>query len=80
LRFDLVYYAHFKCNVRRIQDYEHLWGFVRDVYQKPDVKKTCRLDHSKTHYYWSQTTVNPHRIVPVGPGGYAEALETPHGR
>jgi glutathionyl-hydroquinone reductase len=80
LRFDLVYYAHFKCNVRRIQDYEHLWGFVRDVYQKPDVKKTCRLDHIKVHYYWSQTTVNPTRIVPVGPEGYAEALETPHGR
>lgn len=80
LRFDLVYYAHFKCNVRRIQDYEHLWGFLRDVYQRPDVKKTCDLDHIKTHYYWSQTTVNPTRIVPVGPSAYAEALETPHGR
>ncbi len=80
LRFDLVYYAHFKCNVRRIQDYPNLWGFLRDVYQMPDVKRTCRLDHIKTHYYWSQTTVNPTRIVPVGPAGYAEALETPHGR
>ena len=80
LRFDLVYYAHFKCNVRRIQDYPNLWGFLRDVYQMPDVKETCQLDHIKTHYYWSQTTVNPTRIVPVGPAGYAEALETPHGR
>lgn len=80
LRFDIVYYAHFKCNVRRIQDYPNLWGFLRDVYQMPDVKKTCRLDHIKTHYYWSQPTVNPTRIVPVGPDGYAEALETPHGR
>jgi putative glutathione S-transferase len=77
LRFDLVYHAHFKCNVRRIQDYEHLWAFLRDIYQKPDVKKTCRLDHIKTHYYWSQTTVNPTRIVPRGPTTYAEALETP---
>jgi glutathionyl-hydroquinone reductase len=67
LRFDLVYYAHFKCNVRRIQDYPNLWGYLRDVYQLPDVKKTCRLDHIKTHYYWSQTTVNPHRVVPLGP-------------
>lgn len=80
LRFDLVYYSHFKCNVRRIQDYPNLWGFLRDIYQMPDVKKTVRLDHIKTHYYWSQTTVNPTRIVPAGPAGYAAALETPHGR
>lgn len=80
LRFDLVYYAHFKCNVRRIQDYQHLWGFLRDVYQKPEVKKTCDLEHIKVHYYWSQTTVNPTRIVPAGPSAYAEALETRHGR
>lgn len=80
LRFDIVYFSHFKCNVRRIQDYANLWGFLRDVYQIPEVKKTCRLDHIKTHYYWSQTTVNPTRIVPVGPADYAAALETPHGR
>ena len=67
LRFDLVYYSHFKCNVRRLQDYPNIWGFVRDVYQMPAVKKTCDLDHIKVHYYWSQTTVNPHRIVPLGP-------------
>ena len=79
LRFDLVYYAHFKCNVRRIQDYANLSGYLRDIYQMPDVKKTCRLDHIKTHYYWSQTTVNPHRIVPVGPD-VARQLELPHDR
>jgi putative glutathione S-transferase len=77
LRFDVVYYAHFKCNVRRIQDYPNLWGSLRDIYQMPDVKKTCRLDQIKTHYYWSQTTVNPHRVVPVGP---TIDLEGPHGR
>jgi len=79
LRFDLVYYAHFKCNVRRIQDYANLSGYLRDIYQMPDVKKTCRLDHIKTHYYWSQTTVNPHRIVPVGPD-VTRHLELPHDR
>lgn len=77
LRFDLVYYAHFKCNVRRLQDYPNLWGFTRDVYQIPAVHRTCRLDHIKTHYYWSQTTVNPHRIVPVGP---TLDLDSPHDR
>lgn len=77
LRFDLVYYAHFKCNVRRIQDYRNLSGFLRELYQIPEIQKTCRLDHIKTHYYWSQTTVNPHRIVPVGP---TLDLDSPHGR
>lgn len=77
LRFDLVYYSHFKCNLRRIADYPALWGFLRDVYQMPAVKRTCRLDHIKTHYYWSQTTVNPHRIVPLGP---TVDLDLPHER
>lgn len=67
LRFDLVYYGHFKCNVRRIQDYANLWGYLREIYQLPDVKKTCRLDQIKLHYYWSHETLNPHRIVPLGP-------------
>jgi putative glutathione S-transferase len=78
LRFDVVYYSHFKCNVRRIQDYENLSGYLRDIYQMADVRKTCRLDHIKTHYYWSQTTVNPHRIVPLGPD--LSYLDLPHDR
>jgi putative glutathione S-transferase len=77
LRFDLVYYAHFKCNVRRIADYDALWGFVRDVFQMPAVRPTCNLEHIKVHYYWSQTTVNPHRIVPLGP---SLDLDAPHDR
>lgn len=80
LRFDLVYFAHFKCNVRRIADYANLSGYLRDIYQMPLVKQTCRLDHIKVHYYWSQTTVNPHRIVPVGPKDYAASLALPHDR
>ena len=77
LRFDLVYYAHFKCNVRRLQDYPNLWGFLRDVYQRPEVKGTCHLDHVKTHYYWSQENVNPTRVVPLGP---TLPLDAPHDR
>lgn len=79
VRFDLVYHAHFKCNVRRIADYANLSGYLRDIYQMPEVKKTCHLDHIKVHYYWSQTTVNPHRIVPLGPHLSAQ-LEAPHDR
>jgi len=67
LRFDLVYYSHFKCNVRRLADYPNVWGLVRELYQMPAIRETCRLDHIKQHYYWSQNNVNPHRLIPLGP-------------
>jgi putative glutathione S-transferase len=72
LRFDLVYYAHFKCNVRRLRDHHNLWRFTRQMYQHPGIRPTCYLDDIKTHYYWSQPTVNPTRIVPRGPALEAE--------
>ncbi len=67
LRFDPVYVGHFKCNVRRIADYPYLSGYVRDLYQQPEVAATLRLDHIKSHYYGSHESINPTRIVPVGP-------------
>jgi putative glutathione S-transferase len=67
LRFDLVYYGHFKCNLKRLRDHPNLWRFTRRMYQHPGIRPTCRLDDIKTHYYWSQPTVNPTRIVPIGP-------------
>ncbi len=67
LRFDLVYYSHFKCNLRRLRDHENLWRFTRRMYQHPGIRPTCHLENIKVHYYWSQTTVNPTRIIPVGP-------------
>jgi putative glutathione S-transferase len=67
LRFDVVYYAHFKCNLKRIADYPCLSAYLHRLHAIPAIRTTCRLDHIKTHYYWSQTTVNPHRIVPLGP-------------
>ncbi|MBD1849742.1 glutathione S-transferase family protein [Leptolyngbya sp. FACHB-711] len=77
LRFDPVYYVHFKCNLRRIVDYPNLWGYVRDIYQHPGVKETCNLDHIKQHYYRSHPKVNPSGIVPKGP---IIDFETPHDR
>jgi glutathionyl-hydroquinone reductase len=77
LRFDLVYYGHFKCNVRRLRDHANLWRFTRRMYQHPGVQTTCFLDEIKTHYYWSQDNVNPSRLVPVGPSDYADALAQP---
>lgn len=67
LRFDPVYVGHFKCNKRRIVDYPNLWPYVRDLYQVPGVAETVHMDHIKAHYYMSHETINPTRIVPVGP-------------
>jgi putative glutathione S-transferase len=67
LRFDLVYYVHFKCNLRRIADYPSLWNYLKDLYQQPGVAETCNIWHIKQHYYRSHPNVNPHQIVPKGP-------------
>ena len=77
VRFDPVYVGHFKCNIRRIADYENLSGYLRELYQQPGIADTVDIDHIKNHYYASHETVNPSRIVPVGP---ELDLLAPHGR
>jgi putative glutathione S-transferase len=67
VRFDPVYVGHFKCNIRRIADYPNLSGYVRDLYQQPGVAETVNMEHIKNHYYGSHETVNPSRVVPMGP-------------
>jgi putative glutathione S-transferase len=67
VRFDPVYFGHFKCNIRRIFDYPNLSGYLRDLYQQPGIAETVNMEHIKNHYYGSHETVNPSRIVPVGP-------------
>ncbi|KIG16568.1 Glutathione S-transferase, omega [Enhygromyxa salina] len=78
IRFDLVYHTHFKCNRKRIIDYPNLWAFVREIYQLPGVAQTCNFTHIKSHYYASHETINPHRIIPIGPN--LEDLHRPHNR
>jgi glutathionyl-hydroquinone reductase len=77
LRFDLVYYSHFKCNLRRLQDYPSVANYLRELYQWPGVKETCDLDKIKAGYY-GQRNVNPTGIVPKGP--ILDHLEQPHDR
>jgi putative glutathione S-transferase len=77
VRFDHVYVGHFKCNIRRLVDYRNLFAYTRDVYQWPGVRETVSFGHIKRHYFMSHTTINPTRIVPVGP---AIDFEAPHGR
>jgi putative glutathione S-transferase len=77
VRFDAVYVGHFKCNLRRVVDYPQLSGYLRDLYQYPGIAATVDMDHIKRHYYRTHPSLNPLRIVPVGP---ALDLAAPHGR
>ncbi len=67
IRFDPVYHGHFKCNRRRIVDYPNLWAYTRELYQWPGVADTVHFKHITRHYYYSHESVNPTRIVPIGP-------------
>ena len=77
IRFDAVYHGHFKCNRQRLEDYDNIPGYVRDIFQLPGVADTVDFHHIKTHYYASHRTINPTGVVPVGP---AIDYHTPHGR
>jgi putative glutathione S-transferase len=77
VRFDPVYYGHFKCNLRRVVDYPNLWGYLKDLYGQPDVAETVDFGHIKRHYYRSHESINPTRIVPKGP---ILNLDEPHDR
>lgn len=78
-RFDVAYYGLFKCNLHRIQDYPHLGGYLRDLYQFPGVANTCDLEAVKQDYYGNLFPLNPGGIVPIGPD-YLQSLLAPHGR
>ena len=77
VRFDAVYYSHFKCNLRRIEDYANLPNYLRELYQMPGVAETVNLDHIKRHYYGSHESINPRRLVAKGP---ALDFARPHDR
>lgn len=77
IRFDPVYVGHFKCNLKRIEDYPVLSAYIRDLYQTTGIAETVNFDHIKRHYYFSHTMINPTQVVPAGPIMYLDAV---HGR
>jgi len=66
IRFDAVYFGHFKCNHKPIADYQHLNRYLKDLYEQPNIKDTVNIEHIKRHYYYSHESINPTRIVPKG--------------
>lgn len=77
IRFDAVYYSHFKCNERRVVDYPNLCNWLLELYQWPGVAQTVDFTHIKGHYYSSHRTINPTGIIPKGP---ALNFDKPHDR
>lgn len=77
IRFDSIYFGHFKCNIKRIEDYDNISNYLRDLYQIPGIKQTVNIEHIKKHYYCSHTMINPTKIVPLGP---RIDYDTPHDR
>ncbi|EGJ28108.1 glutathione S-transferase family protein [Streptococcus porcinus] len=67
VRFDSVYYGHFKCNLNRLVDYPNLWNYTKRIYNLDGIESTVNMDHIKTHYYGSHKTINPNGIIPKGP-------------
>ena len=67
LRFDVVYYGHFKCNRQHLWQYPNLWNYLKELYQVSGVTKTIDLAQTKRHYYGSHRSINPTGIVPTGP-------------
>jgi putative glutathione S-transferase len=77
IRFDAVYFGHFKCNRQLLASYPNIIGYVRELYQVPGISETVDMAHIKTHYYKSHTTINPTGIVPLGP---LQDFNAPHNR
>ena len=77
IRFDSVYYTHFKCNLRRLVDYPNLWAYTRALFQWPGIGQTVNFAHIKRHYFQSHRNINPTGIVPLGP---RLDLDEPSGR
>ena len=70
IRFDPVYVGHFKCNIKRISDYSNISKYMLNLYNQPGIAETVNMEHIKKHYYQSHETLNPSRIVPMGPAAF----------
>jgi len=78
VRFDPVYYVHFRCNGRRLVDHPNLWAYARELHQRPGIAQTVAMDEIKRHYYTTHDELNPKRIIPTGPLDLD--WDAPHGR
>ena len=67
IRFDCVYYFHFKCNLKKISEYKNIRRYLRNLFEEDAIKSTTNFEHIKRHYFYSHENINPFRIIPIGP-------------
>lgn len=67
IRFEHVYYGHFKCNIKHLTGFTNVWRYTREIYNLPGIAETVDFYHIQHHYYGSHPTINPNGIVPAGP-------------
>jgi putative glutathione S-transferase len=79
IRFDAVYFGHFKCNRQQLKEYQHIASYVRELFQVPGIRHTIDMPYIKAHYYGSHRTINPTGVIPAGQEDLAD-LARPHGR
>ena len=77
VRFDAVYQIHFKCSIRKLAEYQHLWPYLRDLYQWPGVAATVDFNEIRDHYYRTHPMINPSGLVAMEP---AASFDEPAGR
>ena len=77
VRFDAVYVDHFRCNLRRLVDHPNLWAYARELHQRPGIAATVEMEQIKRHYYTTHDSLEPSRIIPIGP---ELDWDEPHGR
>jgi len=67
IRFDCVYYFHFKCNLKKISEYKNISRYLGNLFEEDAIKSTTNFEHIKRHYFYSHENINPFRIIPIGP-------------
>ena len=77
VRFDAVYQIHFKCSLRKLTEFEHLWPYARDLFAWPGVAETVSFAEIRAHYYRTHPMINPSGLVALQPDADWNA---PHGR
>jgi putative glutathione S-transferase len=77
VRFDPIYFVHFKCSKKLIREYTNLSGWLRDVYQTAKLAPSVNLKQTVEGYYTNMPEINPFKIVSV----YQDSnLDDPHNR
>jgi len=71
IRFDAVYFIHFKASKKRISDYPNLNRYLHTLFSLPWVAKTVDMVHIKQHYFLSHQQLNPSGIIPHTPEMFA---------